>query len=137
MDPLSWLFDATLHIGSKEILWREIVGNAFGLASALGGMRRRVWAWPVGIAGNVLLFTVFVGAVFDTPQETTLWGQAGRQITTVRAVGPVSTRVLTAQMISSLEETDPQLAIKLWSALARDAYTTVEQMTREAGARND
>lgn len=29
-------------------------------------------------------------------------GQAGRQITTVRAVGPVSTRVLTAQMISSL-----------------------------------
>ncbi|MCY1158076.1 MAG: glsA [Citricoccus sp.] len=64
-------------------------------------------------------------------------GQAGRQITTVRAVGPVSTRVLTAQMISSLEETDPQLAIKLWSALARDAYTTVEQMTREAGARND
>ncbi|HEU4910775.1 MAG TPA: nicotinamide riboside transporter PnuC [Actinomycetes bacterium] len=80
MDPLSWLFDATLHIGSKEILWREIVGNAFGLASALGGMRRRVWAWPVGIAGNVLLFTVFVGAVFDTPQETTLWGQAGRQI---------------------------------------------------------
>jgi glutaminase len=64
-------------------------------------------------------------------------GQAGRQITTVRAVGPVSTRVLTAQVISSLEETDPQLAIKLWSALARDAYTTVEQMTREAGARND
>ncbi|HEY4614624.1 MAG TPA: glutaminase A [Citricoccus sp.] len=64
-------------------------------------------------------------------------GQAGRQVTTVRAVGPVSTRVLTAQMISSLEETDPQLAIKFWSALARDAYTTVEQMTREAGARND
>ncbi len=80
MDLLDWLFDATLHIGSKEILWREIVGNAFGLASALGGMRRRVWAWPVGIAGNVLLFTVFLGAVFDTPQEQTLWGQAGRQV---------------------------------------------------------
>ena len=80
MDPLDWLFDASLEIGSKEILWREIVGNAFGLASALGGMRRRVWAWPVGIAGNVLLFTVFLGAVFDTPQTTTLWGQAGRQV---------------------------------------------------------
>ncbi|MGH8971287.1 MAG: nicotinamide riboside transporter PnuC, partial [Actinomycetes bacterium] len=42
MELLDWLFDATLHIGSKEILWREIVGNAFGLASAVGGMRRRV-----------------------------------------------------------------------------------------------
>ncbi|MDQ3663304.1 MAG: nicotinamide mononucleotide transporter family protein [Actinomycetota bacterium] len=80
MNPLLWLFDAELHIGDSVILWREVVGNAFGLASAIGGMRRRVWAWPVGIVGNVLLFTVFVGAVFDTPQETTLWGQAGRQV---------------------------------------------------------
>lgn len=80
MDLLDWLFSATLHIGSKEILWREIIGNAFGLVSAVGGMRRRVWAWPVGIAGNVLLFTVFLGAVFDTPQQKDLYGQAGRQI---------------------------------------------------------
>ena len=80
MDPLNWLFTAELHIGDHVILWREIVGNGFGLASALGGMRRRVWAWPVGIIGNVLLFTVFMGAVFDTPQDKTLWGQAGRQI---------------------------------------------------------
>jgi nicotinamide mononucleotide transporter len=79
-DPLNWLFTAELHIGDQAILWREIVGNVFGLASALGGMRRRVWAWPVGIIGNVLLFTVFMGAVFDTPQDKTLWGQAGRQI---------------------------------------------------------
>jgi glutaminase len=47
----------------------------------------------------------------------------------------VTTRVLTAQVISALEESDPQLAIKLWSALARDAYTSVEQMSRESGAR--
>jgi nicotinamide mononucleotide transporter len=77
---MDWLFTAELHIGDQAILWREIVGNGFGLASALGGMRRRVWAWPVGIIGNVLLFTVFMGAVFDTPQDKTLWGQAGRQI---------------------------------------------------------
>jgi glutaminase len=64
-------------------------------------------------------------------------GQAGRQVTTVRAVGAVTTRVLTAQMISALEESDPQLAIKLWSALARDAYTAVEQMSRESGARQE
>jgi nicotinamide mononucleotide transporter len=80
MDALRWLLDAQLHIGDSHILWREIIGNAFGLASALGGMRRRVWAWPVGIVGNVLLFTVFLGAVFDTPGEENLYGQAGRQI---------------------------------------------------------
>ncbi|CAN5309431.1 nicotinamide riboside transporter PnuC [soil metagenome] len=80
MDPLSWLYDAELHIGGGHILWREIIGNLFGLVSALGGMRRRVWAWPVGILGNVLLFTVFLGAVFDTPANENLYGQAGRQI---------------------------------------------------------
>ena len=80
MNPIEWLFDAQLVIGDQVILWREIVGNAFGLASAVGGMRRKVWAWPVGIVGNVLLFTVFVGGIFDTPQDKDLWGQAGRQV---------------------------------------------------------
>ncbi|KMM47362.1 MAG: nicotinamide riboside transporter PnuC [Cellulomonas sp.] len=78
--PLGWLFDATVTIAHHDILWREIVGNLFGLASAVGGLRRRVWAWPVGIVGNVLLFTVFLGAVFDTPQHRDLYGQAGRQV---------------------------------------------------------
>lgn len=73
------LLDAELHIG-PGILWREIIGNGFGLASAVLGMRRRVSAWPVGIVGNVLLFTVFLGGVFHTPQELDLWGQAGRQV---------------------------------------------------------
>ncbi|MRG60847.1 nicotinamide riboside transporter PnuC [Agromyces sp. CFH 90414] len=80
MNPFEWLFDATLTIGDQQILWREIVGNGFGLASALGGLRRRVWAWPVGIIGNALLFTVFLGAVFDTPNPVNLLGQAGRQL---------------------------------------------------------
>lgn len=74
------LVNADLHIGGATVLWREIVGNGFGLASALFGMRRRVSAWPVGIVGNVLLFTVFLGAVFHTPQDLDLWGQAGRQV---------------------------------------------------------
>jgi nicotinamide mononucleotide transporter len=74
------LLDAQVSIGDQHILWREIVGNLFGLASAVGGMRRRVWAWPVGIVGNVLLFTVFLGAAFHTPQETSLFGQASRQV---------------------------------------------------------
>jgi nicotinamide mononucleotide transporter len=77
---IEWLFDAQLHIGTQVVLWREVIGNVFGLASALGGMRRKVWAWPVGIVGNVLLFTVFLGAVFGTPNPVNLLGQAGRQV---------------------------------------------------------
>jgi nicotinamide mononucleotide transporter len=80
MSPIEWLFDAQLVIGDQVILWREIVGNLFGLASALGGLRRKVWAWPVGIVGNALLFTVFLGAVFDTPNPVNLLGQAARQL---------------------------------------------------------
>lgn len=71
--------NAKLDIG-PGILWREIVGNGFGLASAILGMRRRVAAWPIGIIGNILLFTVFLGGVFHTPQDLDLWGQASRQI---------------------------------------------------------
>ena len=62
------------------MLVREIVGNVFGLASALLGLRRLVWAWPVGMIGNALLFTVFLGGVFATPQAHDLYGQAGRQV---------------------------------------------------------
>lgn len=80
MNVIEWLFDAQLVIGDQTILWREIIGNAFGIASAIGGMRRKIWAWPVGIVGNVLLFTVFLGAVFGTPNPVNLLGQAGRQI---------------------------------------------------------
>jgi nicotinamide mononucleotide transporter len=77
---INWLLEGTIAIGSSTILVREVVGNGFGLASAILGMRRKVWAWPVGMIGNALLFTVFVGGIFDKPQEQDLWGQAGRQV---------------------------------------------------------
>ncbi|PXA68394.1 nicotinamide riboside transporter PnuC [Cryobacterium arcticum] len=80
MSLIDWLFDAQLQIGTQTILWREIIGNVFGILSAIGGMRRKVWAWPVGILGNALLFTVFLGAVFGTPNPVNLLGQASRQI---------------------------------------------------------
>ena len=80
MDVLNFLLNAQIRIGTQTVLWREVLGNAFGLASALGGMRRRVWAWPVGIVGNALLFTVFLGTVFGTPSRVDLIGQAGRQV---------------------------------------------------------
>ncbi|WP_255657628.1 nicotinamide mononucleotide transporter family protein [Actinoplanes sp. L3-i22] len=64
----------------QAIYWREIVGNAFGLGSALFGLRRSAWAWPVGIVGNVLLFTVFLGQAVGNDQGTPLYGQAARQV---------------------------------------------------------
>lgn len=85
MDPLDWilgLYTATIPVGGgQELLLREVVGNAFGLTSALGGMLRRVWAWPVGIVGNALLLTVFLGTLLDPGHELpALLGQAGRQV---------------------------------------------------------
>ncbi|MDO5750861.1 MAG: nicotinamide riboside transporter PnuC [Rothia sp. (in: high G+C Gram-positive bacteria)] len=80
MDFLRWLFDAQIHIGDQSLLVREVLGNLFGLASALGGMRRKVWAWPVGIIGNALLFTVFMASLFGGANAVNMLGQAGRQI---------------------------------------------------------
>jgi nicotinamide mononucleotide transporter len=80
MGPLRWLLDARLEVAGSTVLWREVVGNGFGLASVLLGLRRRVWTWPVGMLGNALLFTVFLGGVFATPQAVDLYGQAGRQV---------------------------------------------------------
>lgn len=80
MEFLRWLFEAQIHIGGSPLLVREVLGNVFGLLSALGGMRRKVWAWPIGIAGNVLLLTVFLGSVFGNASSVSLLGQAGRQV---------------------------------------------------------
>ncbi len=74
------ILNAQVVISGHAITWREIIGNLFGLASAFLGLRRLVWAWPVGIVGNVLLFTVFLGGVFGTPGDRDLYGQAGRQV---------------------------------------------------------
>lgn len=85
MDVLRWLVDAFnsqwMLPGGQSLLIREVVGNVFGLASALGGMRRRVWAWPVGIVGNLLLLTVFLGSILSPEHDLpNLLGQAGRQV---------------------------------------------------------
>lgn len=77
---LHWLLDGTIPVGDGALSVREVVGNGFGLASALLGMRRLVWAWPVGLVGNVLLFTVFVSGELSGAVAEPLWGQAGRQV---------------------------------------------------------
>lgn len=80
MSGLASLYDASVSIAGHPITWREILGNAFGFASAIGGLRRRVWAWPVGIVGNALLLTVFVAATVEADAPVPLFGQAGRQV---------------------------------------------------------
>ena len=85
MDLLRWLAEAFnsqwVLPGGQTLLIREVVGNAFGLASAIGGMRRKIWAWPVGIIGNVLLLTVFLGSILSPDHSLPhLLGQAGRQV---------------------------------------------------------
>jgi nicotinamide mononucleotide transporter len=85
MTLLAWLvelFDSQFVLpGGQTLLVREVVGNLFGLASALGGMRRKVWAWPAGIIGNALLLTVFLGSILNPAHDLpNLLGQAGRQV---------------------------------------------------------
>jgi glutaminase len=43
--------------------------------------------------------------------------------------------VLGAEAISELETSNPRLAVALWKALTRDAYTRVEQYLRESVVR--
>lgn len=80
MDFLNWLLEGTIPVGKGSLRVPEVLGNVFGLASALLGMRRKVWAWPVGLVGNVLLFMVFAGNEVLRPDTEPLWGQAGRQV---------------------------------------------------------
>jgi nicotinamide mononucleotide transporter len=83
MTILKWLFESTITFGSKSIAVREVIGGTLGLTSAILGARRRVSAWPIGILGDALLFTVFLGAVFsfgDESQHANFYGQASRNL---------------------------------------------------------
>ena len=80
MNLLEWLIHGTIPVPGAVLGAREVIGNLFGLASAVLGMRRMVWAWPVGLVGNVLLFTVFATGELSGAVSEPLWGQAGRQV---------------------------------------------------------
>ena len=75
------LLKAHIEIGSSVILWREIIGNGFGLASALLGMWRKVAAWPVGIVGNVTVHQT-VAAGFATVYPAGVAVPAGQPVGT-------------------------------------------------------
>ena len=74
------LIAATFPVGGYEMHSLELIGILIGAASAYLGMKRWVWAWPVGIIANVMLFFVYLGALFGADQRIPLFGQAGRQI---------------------------------------------------------
>lgn len=127
MDLIHALFDAQLTIGDQHLLWREIVGNGFGLASALGGMRRKVWAWPVGIVGNLLLLTVFLGAVFATPNPVNLLGQAGRQVmfVVVSVYGWVQWRRTQARLGETDADSHGVAVVPRWASWRQRAFLVV------------
>ena len=80
MTLLEWLIHGTIPVPGGELRAPEVIGNLFGLASAVLGMKRIVWAWPVGLVGNVLLFVVFASGELSGAVAEPLWGQAGRQV---------------------------------------------------------
>ena len=74
------LIDAAIPIGKYQLHWLELLGVLIGIASAWYGMKRRVWAWPVGIVANIMLFFVYIGATIGAGERIPLFGQAGRQV---------------------------------------------------------
>ena len=72
--------DAAIPIGPYQLHWIELIAVIIGVVSAWFGMKRRVWAWPVGILANVMLFFVYLGALFGADERIPLFGQAGRQV---------------------------------------------------------
>ncbi len=74
------LIDAAIPIGKYQLHWLELIGVLIGVASAYLGMKRWVSAWPVGILANVMLFFVYLGALFAADERIPLFGQAGRQV---------------------------------------------------------
>lgn len=74
------VIDAAIPIGSYQLHWIELIAVLIGVVSAWFGMKRRVWAWPVGILANIMLFFVYLGALFGADERVPLFGQAGRQV---------------------------------------------------------
>ena len=74
------VIDAGIPIGQYKLHWLELIGVLIGVASAWYGLKRKVWAWPVGIVANVMLFFVYTAAAFGADSRVPLFGQAGRQV---------------------------------------------------------
>ncbi len=53
---------AGVTVFGEKLLWTDLLGNVFSLATVWLAMRRTVWTWPVQLAGAILLFTASVSA---------------------------------------------------------------------------
>lgn len=106
------------------------IGQSFGGVFFImsGGVTTSVLG-PTG--HRVKLTTLSAGMTFG---ELAL-GSDDRQETTVKATGKVTIKLLTADAISRLESEDERLALELWKALTRDAYTRVDLYLRETAVR--
>jgi len=68
------VIDAGIPIGQYKLHWLELIGVLIGVASAWYGLKRRVWAWPVGIVANVMLFFVYIVATIGADSRVPLFG---------------------------------------------------------------
>ncbi|WP_104180209.1 glutaminase A [Arthrobacter sp. B0490] len=106
------------------------VGQTFGgVFFILSGKIATSVPGPTG--ERLKLTTLSAGMTFG---ELAL-GSDDRQETTVKALEDVHVKVLTAQAIRTVEKDDPRLAVELWKALTRDAYTRVDLYLRETAVR--
>ncbi|MFJ6131150.1 nicotinamide riboside transporter PnuC [Janibacter terrae] len=80
MSIIDWIYSAGVDIAGYRLSLMEVIGIGFGLASAVGGMLRRVWAWPIGIVGNAILFLVYIGITVGVDDKAPLFGQSARQV---------------------------------------------------------
>jgi nicotinamide mononucleotide transporter len=55
----SWA-EAGVTIFGEKLLWTDLLGNVFSLATVWLAIRRAIWTWPVQLTGAVLLFTASV-----------------------------------------------------------------------------
>ncbi len=57
----SWA-QASVTVFGEKLLWTDILGNIFSLATVWLAIRRTIWTWPVQLTGAVLLFIASVSA---------------------------------------------------------------------------
>ncbi|MQA97398.1 MAG: nicotinamide riboside transporter PnuC [Streptosporangiales bacterium] len=54
--------EAGFQLFGQHVLFTDLVGNVFALATVWLAKRRTIWAWPVQLAGSVLLFAASMTA---------------------------------------------------------------------------
>jgi nicotinamide mononucleotide transporter len=74
-----WANAQAFELGGESVRWSDLLGNLLGLATVALAIRRSLWAWPVQIAGAVLLF--------GASMSVHLGGNAARQLVVVAAAG--------------------------------------------------